>query len=95
MPAARPLQPTSPIRTSHSCCQYAILRKLVDHPGPLTLEALRVDPIYQGLYFRKTEKTRQRDMRHLRDTGLIVVDPNGVLRLGRRHAETASARKPK
>lgn len=75
--------------------QYAILRKLVDHPGPLTLEALRVDPIYQGLYFRKAEKTRQRDMRHLRDTGLIVVDPNGVLRLGRRHAETASARKPK
>lgn len=74
--------------------QYAVLRKLLEHREPLTLEALRADPVYRALYLGKTEKTRQRDMRHLRDNGFIEVDARGVLRVGRRPAgQAAGSRK--
>ena len=59
--------------------QYAIVRAVLDHGRPLPLAELRAQPWYRALYEKKTDKTRQRDMRRLLDAGLIHQDAQGWL----------------
>ena len=59
--------------------QYAIVRQIIEHGRPLSAATLRADPRYQAMYLNKTDKTRQRDMRHLIDSGLIRQDEKGQL----------------
>lgn len=59
--------------------QYAIVRHVMEHGSPLSLEALRADPRYRVLYAGKTDKTRQRDLRSLRELGLLRQDDQGRL----------------
>lgn len=59
--------------------QYAILRKVIEHGKPLPIAELRAEPWYRAMYEKKTDKTRQRDMRKLLDAGLVHQDPHGRL----------------
>lgn len=59
--------------------QYAIVRHVLDHGRPLPLATLRADPRYQAMYYRKTDKTRQRDLRQLLDLGLLRLEEKGAL----------------
>jgi Fic family protein len=59
--------------------QYGIVKSILDHGKPLPLSTLRADPRYKAMYASKTDKTRQRDLRKLLDTKLIVLDNDGVL----------------
>lgn len=59
--------------------QYAIVRHLIEHGRPMPVAMLRNDPRYHAMYLGKTDKTRQRDMRGLLDTGLVRSDANGNL----------------
>lgn len=54
--------------------QYAIATQLLAAGKPVPLTELRRAPWYLALYTGKTNKTRQRDLRHLREAGLIRVD---------------------
>jgi fido (protein-threonine AMPylation protein) len=58
--------------------QYAIIRHVVD-AGCLPLTNLRADPRYQAMYLKRTDKTRQRDLKGLLSRGLIRLDRDGVL----------------
>ncbi|HRQ63848.1 MAG TPA: Fic family protein [Xanthomonadaceae bacterium] len=62
--------------------QYAIVRHVLEHGQPLLLATLRADPRYQAMYLKKTDKTRQRDMRGLLDKGLIRQDGKNQLQPG-------------
>jgi len=62
--------------------QYVIVRSVLDNGQPLALTALRQSAAYQTLYRHKTDKTRQRDLRRLRDQGWLHVDSQGLLRPG-------------
>lgn len=55
--------------------QYAIVRRVLEHGRPMAISALRADPIYRAMYSRKTDKTRQRDLKKLLETGLLKLDP--------------------
>lgn len=59
--------------------QYAIVRRVMEHGRPLPIAALRADPIYRALYSRKTDKTRQRDLKKLLDGGLLRLDGENQL----------------
>lgn len=59
--------------------QYAIVREVLAHGRPLPLIELRAEPWYRAMYEKKTDKTRQRDLRHLFDTGLLHQDAQGRL----------------
>lgn len=59
--------------------QYAILRKVIDHGKPLPIAELRAEPWYRAMYEKKTDKTRQRDMRKLLDAGFVHQDSHGKL----------------
>lgn len=59
--------------------QYAIVTQLMSSGDPVLLSTLRKAPWYQALYKDKTDKTRQRDLRRLREAGLIVVDKKNRL----------------
>lgn len=59
--------------------QYAIVRQIIENGPALPAAALRADPRYQAMYLNKTDKTRQRDMRRLLDSGLIRQDDKGRL----------------
>ncbi len=54
--------------------QYAIISQIVTHPGAMSLSELRRAPWYVALYEKRTDKTRQRDLRQLRELGLMKVD---------------------
>lgn len=54
--------------------QYVIVTQLLEADGPLPLTEIRRAPWYQTLYLKLTDKTRQRDLRHLRDLSLVTVD---------------------
>lgn len=54
--------------------QYAIVRHVIEHRRPLPMATLRADPRYQAMYLGKTDKTRQRDLRRLLESGLIHQD---------------------
>ena len=51
--------------------QYTILTQLLTLPPPASLERLRQSPWYQALYLQRGDKTRQRDLRQLRELGLV------------------------
>ena len=62
--------------------QYAIMRTVLDNGRPLGLTELRQSPAYQSLYRNKTDKTKQRDLRRLRERGWLRLDAGGLLRPG-------------
>jgi Fic family protein len=59
--------------------QYAIATQVLAAAGPIPLTELRRAPWYAALYSRRTDKTRQRDLRGLREQGLVSVDENNRL----------------
>lgn len=62
--------------------QYAIVLRVLDNLRPLALSELRQSSAYQTLYRNKTDKTKQRDLRRLREQGWLRLDAGGVLRPG-------------
>ena len=65
--------------------QYAIVSQVLDAGRPVPLSELRRAPWYLALYARLTDKTKQRDLRRLREQGLLHLDKDnrlwpGVLR---------------
>jgi Fic family protein len=54
--------------------QYTILAHLLDKGSPWALDDLQKLPWYGALYLNRTDKTRQRDLRKLRDMRLIFLD---------------------
>ncbi len=62
--------------------QYTILTQLLVHGEPHPLAKLRQAPWYEALYARRGEKTRQRDLRKLKEKELVYQDAEGCLRPG-------------
>lgn len=58
--------------------QYTILTQLLTLPPPVLLERLRQSPWYQALYLKRGDKTRQRDLKGLRDLGLINLQADQI-----------------
>lgn len=54
--------------------QYTILSQLLDRGNPLSLEEIRQVPWYGSLYLKRNDKTRQRDLRKLKEKELIFLD---------------------
>jgi len=54
--------------------QYTLLGQLLGAGRPVPLAELRRAPWYQSLYLQVTDKTRQRDLRRLRELALLIVD---------------------
>lgn len=54
--------------------QYTIVSQLIDKGRPLPLEEIRQAPWYTSLYLKRNDKTRQRDMRRLRELELVFLD---------------------
>ncbi len=54
--------------------QYAIVTQILAAGRPVPLDELRRYPWYLALYIRLTDKTKQRDLRRLRELGLIRED---------------------
>jgi len=72
--------------------QYAIVSQVLDAGRALPLAELRRAPWYLALYTQRTDKTKQRDLRRLREQKLLVLDKNnrlwpGFLRPDDDHAE--------
>lgn len=59
--------------------QYTILSHLLDRGRPLPLNELRGSPWYASLYLKLNDKTRQRDLHRLRETGLAHLDTGNAL----------------
>lgn len=59
--------------------QYAIVREVLKRGRPLPVSELRAEPWYRVMYEKKTDKTRQRDLRKLLDSGLLRQDAQGRL----------------
>lgn len=77
--------------------QYTILAQILDRGQPLSLDEIRTAPWHESLYLKRNDKTRQRDMRRLREMELVFLDtenrlwpgfirPNKVKPLGRQEA---------
>lgn len=62
--------------------QYAIVSQTLAARGPLPLADLRQAPWYSALYTHRTDKTKQRDLRGLREAGLVIVDEDNRLWTG-------------
>lgn len=58
--------------------QYTILSQLLDR-GPLRLDEIRQAPWYGSLYLKRNDKTRQRDLRGLREMELAFLDADNTL----------------
>ena len=54
--------------------QYAIVSQVLDAGHPVPLPEMRRAPWYRALYTRLTDKTKQRDLRRLREQGLLHLD---------------------
>ena len=54
--------------------QYTIISQLLAAGGGLSLAEMRRAPWYQTLYLKLNDKTRQRDLRRLRDLSLLTMD---------------------
>lgn len=54
--------------------QYTVVSQLLDRGKHMTLEELRQAPWYVSLYLKLNDKTRQRDMRGLREMELLYLD---------------------
>ncbi len=59
--------------------QYTILAQLLERGRPLLLDELRNAPWYTSLYIKRNDKTRQRDLRGLRETELAFLDTDNAL----------------
>lgn len=59
--------------------QYTILAQLLDRGRPLPLDELRHAPWYASLYLKRNDKTRQRDLRALREMELAFLDTDNAL----------------
>ena len=59
--------------------QYTILSQLLDRGRPLSLDELRHAPWYASLYLKRNDKTRQRDLRRLRELELAHLDTDNAL----------------
>ena len=59
--------------------QYAIVSQVLDAGPALSLAELRRAPWYLALYTQRTEKTKQRDLRRLREHNLLKLDKNNRL----------------
>lgn len=59
--------------------QYTILSQLLDKGRPLPLEEVRQAPWYASLYLKRNDKTRQRDLRGLREMEFLFVDTDNAL----------------
>jgi len=59
--------------------QYAILTQVMERVKPLSIDELRRAPWYEALYAKLGDKTKQRDLRTLREQGLLSVDEKGLV----------------
>lgn len=59
--------------------QYTILSQLLDRGQSLSLDELRHAPWYASLYLKRSDKTRSRDLHHLRESGLAHLDTDNAL----------------
>jgi len=62
--------------------QYAIVTWLLVAGKSVSLIELRKSLWYQALYVKLTDKTKQRDLKALRELGLVIQDDNNQLCLG-------------
>lgn len=58
------------------------MRRVLDNLRLLALTELRQSSAYQTLYRDKTDKTKQRDLRRLREQGWLRLDVGGMLKPG-------------
>jgi Fic family protein len=54
--------------------QYAIVSQIMAAGRPVSLSDLRKAPWYQALYIKRTDKTKQRDLKGLRKLGILIQD---------------------
>jgi len=59
--------------------QYGIVKHVMEYGRPLPLTVLRGDPRYQAMYIKKTDKTKQRDLKRLIELQLVRQDARGQL----------------
>lgn len=59
--------------------QYTILSQILGKVQPHSLDEIRPEPWYEGLYLKRNDKTRQRDMNRLREMELIFLDTENRL----------------
>lgn len=59
--------------------QYTIVSQLLDKGRPVPLDEIRQSPWYTSLYLKLNDKTRQRDMRRLRELELVFLDNESQL----------------
>lgn len=59
--------------------QYTIVSQLLDKGRPLPLDEIRQAPWYGSLYLQRNDKTRQRDLRRLREMELVYLDTDDLL----------------
>ena len=60
--------------------QYAIVSQIMTAGKPVSLADLRKAPWYQALYVKLTDKTKQRDLKKLRELGIVIqADANQLL----------------
>lgn len=58
--------------------QYTILTQLLTLQPPISLDRLRQSPWYQALYLKLGDKTQQRDLRQLRERGLVRLEAGQI-----------------
>jgi Fic family protein len=58
--------------------QYTILMQVLSSK-PMTVDEMRRAPWYTSLYLKRTDKTRQRDLRGLRDIKMLWIDSQNRL----------------
>ena len=61
--------------------QYTILMQVLSS-NPMAVEEMRRAPWYMSLYLKRTDKTRQRDLRGLRDAKMLWIDSKDRLAPG-------------
>jgi Fic family protein len=54
--------------------QYAIVSQVMAAGKPAALSELRKAPWYKALYVKLTDKTKQRDLKRLRELGVVIQD---------------------
>ncbi len=59
--------------------QYTIVSQILDRGRPLSLGEIRQAPWYTSHYLRRNDKTRQRDLRRLREMELVFLDTDDAL----------------
>ncbi|MFC1747972.1 Fic family protein [Pseudomonadota bacterium] len=62
--------------------QYAIVSQIMAAGKPVPISELRKAPWYQALYVKLTDKTKQRDLKRLRELGVVIQDGGHLLWAG-------------